>query len=478
MRSIASDLRDLLGPAGVLDGARERRARVRDSWPQSHWWSEADLDNRMPAAVALPEREEQVVRLLEYAHQNGVILVARGGGSGVLGAAASLLNCVVLDTSRLTSGFQLGSDAQGTFVRAGAGMLGGELESRLNAAGFSLMNFPASLAVSSVGGWIATRAFGQLSTRYGGIEEQALAVRAVYPGGDLRVESPAAHLGAEGTLAALTEVTLRVRPLPKGRDGLGLDFADAGEGLACAREALSQLAVPSVMRLYSPTDAWASGLRGGGGSGAVGDLLRSTALKGFRWLGSLGGLLAKSWLLLLVYEDVPEGSAQMIVSRLGAKPSAASAAPAGRWWEKRYQWDQDKLTRTFESGCFADTLDVWGRWDALAALESGLREAMSPFALVLTHFSHFSEQGACLYVTFAGAGSTAPETRGLHECAWRAGLDACVRLGGRTNHHHGVGLAKLPWIRTSVDAAWHADLRQAKAAADPNGILNPGKLCL
>ncbi len=115
--------------------------------------------------VALPEREEQVVRLLEYAHHNGVILVARGGGSGVLGAAASLLNCVVLDTSRLKSRFQLGSGAQGPFVCAGAGMLGGELEGRLNAAGFSLMNFPASLAVSSVGGWIATRAAGQYSTR-------------------------------------------------------------------------------------------------------------------------------------------------------------------------------------------------------------------------------------------------------------------------------------------------------------------------
>lgn len=478
MRSLDKDLRDLLGASSVLAGNADLRARVRDSWPQSFWWTEEESANRMPAAIALPEREEQVSRLLEYAHQNGVVLVPRGGGSGVLGGASSLLNCVVLDTSRLKGPFELGADAGGAFVRAGAGMLGGELEARLNASGRSLMNFPASMAVSSVGGWIATRAFGQLSTRHGGIEQQALAVRAVYPGGEVRAESPARHLGSEGTLAVLTEVTLRVRPLPKGRDGLGLDFGSAQAGLDCAREALSQLAVPSVMRLYSPTDALASGLRGGGGSGAVGGLLRSAALKGFRWLGPLGGLLAKSWLLVLLYEDVPQGSAQMIVSRLGAKPSSSSPAPAARWWEKRYQWDQDKLRRTFESGAFADTLDLWAPWASLTALEAGIREAMSPFSLVLTHFSHFDERGACLYVTFAGSGSTPPETHGLHESAWRAGMDACVRLGGRTNHHHGVGLAKLPWLKTSVDPAWHESLRGAKASSDPNGILNPGKLCL
>src|SRR5207245_4558695 len=113
------------------------------------------------------------------------------------------------------------------YARAEAGMLGGAYEAALGARGYTTGHYPQSIDRSTVGGWVATRAAGQFSTRYGNIEDLCLGLEAVLPSGAVVRMEPVVprasvgpnlrelFLGSEGTLGVVTEVTLRVHPLPR-----------------------------------------------------------------------------------------------------------------------------------------------------------------------------------------------------------------------------------------------------------------------
>lgn len=461
-----------LGPGGIAAGA-ELRAYARDCWPQALGWSEEQVAAHVPAAALRPAGEEGVAAALAWASRRGVALVPRGAGSGVLGAAVPSAGAVVLDASRLTA-FELRAQSPEPVVRAGAGWRGGDLERRLNALGWSLMNFPQSLEDSTAGGWIATDAFGQLSTRYGGVRAQVRGVRAAGLDGAVRAEAPGPHLGAEGTLGALTEVTLRVRPDPASRRFYAYEFPGLEPALGWAREAMAAgNGPPSVLRLYGPADAFFNGLKrsgAGGSSGALRSRVEALLLKRTDWLNALTPLLGARWLAAAVYEDEAPFE--------GAAPPPAPAAadlgegPARRWWERRYHLSKERLERTFAAGGFVDTADFWAPLALMPRLDADVRAALRPHALSFSHLSHFDGTGACLYVTFAGSGGGERHAR-----AWSAALAAGVAAGARVNHHHGIGLGKLAWRASAWDEARFAAWRAEKSARDPRGLLNPGKIC-
>jgi len=477
MNPIASDIKWMLG--ACLDKEADLRARARDCWLPSLWWTKDEENMHLPAAAAQPKDDLQLSTLLAWAQENGVRLVPRGGGSGTLGAALPEAGSVVVDTCRLKS-FALGEDDKGPFVKAGAGWIGRELEAKLNEAGLSLCHFPDSMALSTVGGWISTRAFGQLSMRYGGIESQVLSVQAVYPGGRVMLEDPSLHLGAEGTVAILSEAALRCRKTPAGWDAAGLRLPSLSAALEVARRTFDLLAPPSALMLQGPMDAYAAGLRLGypGEAGFLKELAGAMILRAPGLLKAFKRLAAKEWVLLIVYENAPEGTVSALLPRLGIPSERASRELAARWAQGCFQAEKKTIPMAADIFCFADVFDVWAPWDSLAPLERALSEAVSPFAFTTSFFKHFDEKGACLLMTFAGAHKTKAASMSLYESAWRAGHEACIRFGARASHHRGIGLARLPWIKACVDPRWHEALRQRKAECDPHNIMNPRKMGL
>lgn len=467
MSAAALELARLLGP-GLVDGeAPALEARARDCWPQALWWDAPELSQSLPGAVVFPERAEEVSKVLRWAGERGVPVTARGGGSGVLGAAVPRKGAIVVDFSRMTSVLEV-EDGPRPRARVSAGWLGGALERALNARGLALCHVPASLEISTVGGWLAGRGSGQLSSLYGGIEAQTLGAVALDARGERLRTSAQELIGSEGTGGLIVEATLRVRRRPSRTLGWGASCGSLEEALELGRRCRAQGAC--VVRAYGPLDALASGLRSRGpASPAAGDARRAlerAALRAYRLVGFLAPLAGRGWLVIAVWEDAAPAAA----------PAGASPEPARRWLERRFQYDAARLRAVFASGAFADTLDVWAPYGRLAQVEKAVRRACAPWALALSHVSHFDDAGACLYVTLAaGAGSRAAG-RARHLRAWEAALEAAVGAGARATHHHGVGLGKLRWLSAAADPGWLSRLAALRREADPGGILNPGKL--
>ncbi len=461
--------------AGLLRDPEGLLQYSRDCWPQAMAWSLKDQKAHAPAAALVASEEEDVARALAWSRKRGVFVVPRGAGSGVVGSAIPVReDSLVLDITRLNRKLDILPDGDTPRAVVGAGWLGGELEAALNEQGWSLMHFPASMDISTIGGWIAMDSYGQLSTRYGRFGDQVTAMRTVLPDGTLSAgEDCALHLGVEGILGVVTEATVRIRPLPKRRRFASLGFSGLEQALVFCSEALRADPPPSVLRLYSPIDAFLTGLfkrrkSRSSGSPSMLERLEPLLLKGAGLLNSLTALAGRTWVAVLVYEDEKDGFGEPPKISGGVKDLGSD--PAERWWERRYHWSRARLERVFNSGCFADTVDLWAPWERLAAVESEVLKSVRREAFAFGHFSHFDKDGACLYVTFGGSGGGE-----VHARAWDAALAASHRAGGRVNHHHGFGLAKKNWLKEKCYSAWTREVLRRKADLDPQGLLNPGK---
>jgi alkyldihydroxyacetonephosphate synthase len=124
-------------------------------------------------------------------------------------------------------------------------------------------------------------------------------------------------------------------------------------------------------------------------------------------------------------------------------------------------------------------MEIAARWRDLPSIydaaTTALREVPGT-AVASAHQSHSYGDGACLYFTFAGQTEPA-EREAYYRAAWDAGTRAVLRHGGALSHHHGVGLNRARFVREALGDAFDV-LAAVKAALDPHGILNPGKLGL
>jgi alkyldihydroxyacetonephosphate synthase len=147
------------------------------------------------------------------------------------------------------------------------------------------------------------------------------------------------------------------------------------------------------------------------------------------------------------------------------------------WMEHRN--DVSALEALITRGYVVDTMEIAARWSALPAIYEAATAAIGAVehtSVASAHLSHSYPDGACLYFTFAGK-PEAGDRETYYRAAWDAGTRAVLERGGALSHHHGVGLNRARFVRDALGNAFDV-LTGVKAALDPNGILNPGKLGL
>lgn len=439
---------------------------------RTDWWALALLALRSgtrlpePVAAVRPRNTQEVAEVLRIASSRGMPVVTRGGGSGVCGGAQASEGCLVVDMTAMDR--IAGLDEASLMVHAEAGIMGPDLEAALDAAGATLGHIPQSFHLSTLGGWIATKATGQLSTRYGGIEDRLLGLTAVLPDGTVASAPPQPRrsagpdwwrlfLGSEGTLGVVTEAWLEAFPVPGATRWSGFGAGTFEEGLTLLRRVMHSGLRPSVARLYDDADA-ALTFGSLGISGPTGIL---------RFEGAEGVVEAE--------KEIFEG----LVSEQGGV--ILGAEPGEHWWDRRFHAAEQYRTIMAGEGVLGphgmvDTMEVAAPWSGLPELYRGVRGALEPPTDgVLAHASHLYLSGANIYFTFLiSSASDDEDAEHRYRKAWEAGMQATLSLGGTISHHHGVGLLKGSWMRDEVGSGMDV-LRRIKAAMDPRGLMNPGK---
>ncbi len=493
-------LEALAGAVGEVNVTTQAGARLTHAYGKSYRdlvRIRAGEVGNPPDAVVYPTQEGHVEAVLALAATHGFAVIPFGGGSSVVGglempADQAERPFVSLDLSRLAEVLVVDKDAMTATIQAG--MMGPKLEEALQAQGVTLGHFPQSFEFSSLGGWIATRSAGQQSTRYGKIEDMVVGVRCVTPVGTYASRPvPAAAqgpdldqvvVGSEGVLGVITQATVRVHAAPERRNYRALIFADWAHGLAAVREVMQAERHPATMRLSDVAETAALfKLREGGQSSPARDLMQEA----FKWyLRRLRGIdPGRGCLMVLGFEgghDEVEHDLHVVKDRLeGHRAFDMGAGIGEKWYEGRFELPYMRDT-LLDRGILVDTLETSATWDRIPALYQGVTDALTGAIaadglppLVFCHVSHPYHEGASLYFTFM-ARQAPDDPLGQWMRYKRAATEAIIAHGGALSHHHGVGLDHAPWTGAAIGAEGVRWLRALKAAADPAGVMNPGKI--
>jgi alkyldihydroxyacetonephosphate synthase len=331
--------------------------------------------------------------------------------------------------------------------------------------GLTIGHWPQSIEVSTVGGWVATRASGQYSTAYGSIEDLLLDLEAVLPDGSVvrTRRTPRAStgpdlrqifLGSEGIFGVITEVTFSLRPLPEASRGQAFHFESLPAGIEPIRRLMRAGWRPPVVRLYDTLET------------------------GRHFPGACPEERA---MLILLHEgpaslvDVARSAVGRICSDTGGVE--ADAAVVDKWLATRN--DVPGFRPFLEKGIILDTIEIACTWSRVAELYERAMTALSEIPDILiasAHSSHSYRSGTNLYITFVVRPEKPERMEETYRECWRRTLDASLAVGGGIAHHHGIGRVRRDRLADEIGEAGVALLWSLKRALDPDGLLNPGVL--
>ncbi|MFX1766255.1 FAD-binding oxidoreductase [Paraburkholderia sp. A1RI-2L] len=447
----------------VLTQNAEVVAFTRDWWARSMVTETAGKPATPRAVIVRVSTVEQVQAVLRIAHAGAIPVTPSAGRSNVTGAALPLRGGIVLDVCGLNR--FVGFDRESQIVEVEAGMFGDIFEETIQREyGMTMGHWPSSYAISTVGGWVACRGAGQLSTRYGKIEDMVFGMdvvladgRLVTVGGYSRAavgsDLQQLFIGSEGTLGVIVRVRLKLHRLPDYGRAIAYGFESFATGLDACREILQRGANPAALRLY---DELESGVQFG---------LPNTNV-------------------LLVADEGPREMVDAVLT-ISERVCAAVGerldheAIFERWLDTRYLTGKSAEGFKRSPGFVADTLEMIGPWKDLAAIYRDVVAAINAVPGTLAgsaHQSHAYVDGACLYFSLRGEVDVASRAQ-WYRAAWDAANAVIIRHNATLSHHHGVGLLRSPYMSDSLGSAFPV-LQAIKRTLDPQNILNPGKLGL
>jgi glycolate oxidase len=448
-------LADIVGAAHTLT----------DSSSRERYGVDALLIGHPADVVVLPAGTAEIAAVARLCNAGRVPLVVRGAGTGYTGGAVPVRGGVVLSLERLNR--ILAIDEENLLAVVQPYVITQELQDAVEARGLFYPPDPASLKQSSLGGNVAECAGGPRAVKYGTTKRYVLALEAVLPTGEtVRTGSKAVKnvvgydltqllVGSEGTLAIITEITLRLVPKPAVQATLQATFATIGDAVRAVSLLLADRVVPATVELIDRPSLEAVERR----------LARAVAPAG---TGAM---------LIIEVDGVPGGveeEAQRVVracTTAGANgiTRAVTAEDRERVWEARRELSF-ALRALAPRKINHDLVVPRGRVPQLIDLVSRVREK---YQLVIPCFGHAGDGN--IHVNLMVDPANADEMRRAAD-AERELFAGVVALEGSISGEHGIGFSKAPFVGMELSPETVALMQRVKLAFDPNGILNPGKM--
>ncbi len=454
------------GAEAVIAAARAflgERISLNRAIREQHSRGEDTTTPTLPDAVAFVETTEEVSRLLALCHQHGVAVTPFGAGTSLEGHVNPVRAGISLDLSRMKAVLEVNEADMDCLIEPGVTRQ--ELNAHLRDKGLFFPVDPGSHC--TIGGMCATRASGTNAVRYGTIRENVLGLevvladgRVIESGGRVRKASNGYDLtrlfiGSEGTLGVITKIRLRLHGIPEAMSAAVCQFPDLGAAVETVI-AVMQSGIPVARIELLDEDQMAASIR-------------YSRLEGFAPLPTL----------FLEFHGTEAGvreqaeSFEAIAGDYGAQGFAwaTDAESRNRLWQARH--DAYWAAVNLKPGHRGITTDVCVPISRLAEAVLGAKETARSSGLTTCIVGHVGDGNFHCLILFPE-----DDPEGL-ERAWaldRAIVAQGLALGGTCSGEHGVGLGKREFLEQEHGPEALAVMRSVKAALDPRGILNPGKM--
>jgi FAD/FMN-containing dehydrogenase len=417
-----------------------------------------------PLCVAKVNSAEEVSAVFKAVNGRTNIVPA-SGKSCVTEGLRTTEGAIVLDGSSMNE--VVSFDTTNYLVTVKSGTPLEYLEGHCNLRGYSTGHFPQSLPMAHVGGLVATRSIGQLSSLYGGIEDMVVGLEAVLPTGEIvrikNVPRRAAgndlrHLfiGSEGTLGFITEVTLRLFKLPADKWQCAYGMPNMDVGLEAIREIMQEGWKPAVVRLHDEYEAEES----------------------------YGNFINEGENVLFFVAHGPEGVATLTgeaIEEICLKYGGRRIGPklVDVWFERRNNVCY-AIDRHSKAGNIGETIDISANWSEIGEIYKEVcrrgNEEIRDIVQFSAHSSHSYMQGTNMYfVVRFKATNDYDDCHARFQQAYEIVMGETLKRGGSIVHHHGVGKYRAPWMEREHGSSFIL-FNKLKAALDPQDMMNKGTL--
>lgn len=450
------ELKALLGPKKVKADSVSLEAYSTDATPEFQG---------MPDAVVFAESTEDVVKIINFANEKNVPLIARGAGSNLCAATVPISGGIVLALSKMNKIIEISKSEMLAVVQPAVNTL--ELDNEVAKLSLMYPPDPGSRNVSTIGGNISTCAGGLRGLKYGVTRNYVLGLEIVLGTGEVirtggrLVKDVAGYdltrlfVGSEGTLGVITEAIVALRPRPL-FSRYGVAYFDSLEN--------SALAVEQIV---------ASGILP-----ATLEFLDNVCINSVEDYANLG-LNREAGALLLFGDDGDEHTAESNTSQMAkicevtkgnlSVVRAKDVVEADALLEAR-RCSLPSLAR-LKSLSILEDISV--SRPMLPTAVRRIDEIAKKYNLVIGTFGHAGDGN--LHPTIVVDKNEPKEVEAAHLALGEI-FNLAIELGGTITGEHGVGAAKLPYLEARLGKTQMEVLRRVKKTFDPNGILNPGKL--
>ena len=416
----------------------------------------------LPQAVCFARDAAQIAELVHLCRGNGVPLIARGRGTGTTGATVPLRGGIVLSMERLRS--ELSIDPANRIARVSPGYTNQELQDAAAQHGFFWPPDPTSAAVCTIGGNLAYNSAGPRAVKYGTPRENTLGLRAVTGRGDLLKTGVSTTkgvvgfdltrllIGSEGTLAIITEATLKLTPLAETRRTLQAVYRDIHAAAAAVSRIMAQPVTPCAL-----------------------EFMDGTAIDMVRDYSDLG-LPNDARALLMIEVDGPLAGIEASVTQV-----SAAARGAGCIQVDMAQTDEEvaRLWRTRKalSPALRNVApkkineDVVVPVSRIPALIDGLERLAARFAIKIVNFGHAGNGNIHVNLLID---PDDPVQMAAADACLDAVFDLVLSLDGTLSGEHGIGWVKRAFVGRELDSVSLEMMAAIKRQFDPDNILNPG----
>lgn len=466
-RMILSELEDAAGKANVSCREVDRLVHAVDFYWVPRYWVDRGRKPPMADYIIYPESAEQISKILVIANYYHIPVVVWGGGSGSQGGALPVMGGMILDMKKMNKVLFLNEAAY--TVTAETGIIHQHLEWEINKKGFSTQHLPASIGCATLGGFLAHRGTGVLSTKYGKIEDLIVNMEVVLPNGDIinTLEVPRnasgpdlnqLFIGSEGTYGVMTKATLKVFEHPETRKYRAFMFKNMHDALDAGRKIMTRRLQPSVIRMYDEAET-------------VHQIERVLGIK------KQGSYLVFGFDGYKEMVEIQERIAVEICKETATEDLGSEFGES--WWNNKYKFYFPPFIMDVPEAF--GTMDTVATYDKIEPLYWAMKTAAESFpgTTFIAHFSHWYEWGCMMYDRFIVAPEHVPpdpnDAIDLYQQIWTKCMRVAIANGGLLNEHHGVGIKMGYLMKEQYGPAFQV-LTKIKEALDPNRIMNPGKM--